>query len=537
MNKIKLLDCTLRDGGYVVDTIFGDFAIQGISKKLMDTKVDIIELGYVKNCVRKEGSTTFSCLEELIPLLPAHKIPQTEYAVMIEHNTLDLNKLISAQQSGIDIVRICFFKNQRFEVMDYAKKIIDKGYKVFLQPMDTLGYSDRELLELIEKSNQLKPAAFYIVDSYGSMYPQDLRRIYSLLNHNLGKETYIGLHSHNNLQLSFTLVQNLVELSLNERNIIVDASASGIGRGAGNANTELVIDYLNRKMNCNYDMNSMLDLLDTFILKIQQEHSWGYNIPHFISGMYSVHVNNISYLLNKHNLKAKDMRIIVESIDKTSEKRYDYEKLENSLVSYFSKEVDDSQTLEKLQSVFSNKNILLIAPGASVSRNIGKIQTYISENKPVVICINAIINQITPDFLFYSNIIRYEYSKEKYPEEFNKAEKILTSNIKTSAGCKENIVNYNLLLKRGWKYFDNSTIMCLRLLSKLDAENIAIAGFDGYKTDNNTENYVDNNILVNLTNEDKKLLNDELSDMLSDFINNHKNIAINFLTKTNLKLK
>ena len=174
-----------------------------------------------------------------------------------------------------------------------------------------------ELLELVELTNQLKPSAFYIVDSYGSMYCDDLQRIYSLLNHNLLEEICIGLHSHNNLQLSFMLIQELINLSLNKRNIIVDASASGIGRGAGNANTELVVDYLNRKMNKTYDINEILDILDSYILPIRQAHSWGYNIPHFISGMYSVHVNNISYLLNKHNLKAKDMRIIVESLIKT----------------------------------------------------------------------------------------------------------------------------------------------------------------------------------------------------------------------------
>lgn len=534
MNKIKLLDCTLRDGGYVVETIFGDYVIKGITQKLTDANVDIVEIGYVKNGARKDGSTTFSCMEEISAFLPVNKNENTQYAVMIEYNMFDLNKLITSKKSGIDIVRICFFKNDRFSVIDYAKKIMSKGYKVFLQPMDTLGYSDLELLELVELTNQLKPSAFYIVDSYGSMYCDDLQRIYSLLNHNLLEEICIGLHSHNNLQLSFMLIQELINLSLNKRNIIVDASASGIGRGAGNANTELVVDYLNRKMNKTYDINEILDILDSYILPIRQTHSWGYNIPHFISGMYSVHVNNISYLLNKHNLKAKDMRIIVESIDKNSEKRYDYDALENSLVSYFSKSIDDSIAMSELKNIFADRSILLVAPGKSVKEEYAKVKKVINAFNPVVVCINAVIPDIKPDFIFYSNILRYEYSKENFHNIFVNTNKIVTSNIKTEKDVNEFIVNYNLLIKRGWKYFDNSTIMCLRLLAKLGAEKIFIAGFDGYSSD--SSNYIDNNIVLNLSINDKKVLNKELSAMFNDFLKKHEDIELNIVTNTNLSL-
>lgn len=534
MNKIKLLDCTLRDGGYVVETIFGDYVIKGITQKLTDANVDIVEIGYVKNGIRKDGSTTFSCMEELREFLPVNKNENTQYAVMIEYNMFDLNKLITSKESGIDIVRICFFKNDRFAVIDYARKIMSKGFKVFLQPMDTLGYSDLELLELVELTNQLKPSAFYIVDSYGSMYCDDLQRIYSLLNHNLIEDICIGLHSHNNLQLSFMLIQELINLSLNKRNIIVDASASGIGRGAGNANTELVIDYLNRKMNKTYDINEILDILDSYILPIRQTHNWGYNIPHFISGMYSVHVNNISYLLNKHNLKAKDMRIIVESIDKNSEKRYDYDALENSLVNYFSKSIDDSIAMSELKKIFADRSILLVAPGKSVKEEYTKVKKLINEFNPIVVCVNAVIPDIKADFIFYSNILRYEYSKENFQNIFVNTNKIITSNIKTKKDVKEFIVNYNLLIKRGWKYFDNSTIMCLRLLAKLGVEKIFIAGFDGYSMDNS--NYIDNNIVLNLSIEDKKLLNKELSEMFNDFVKKHEDINLKIITSTNLRL-
>ena len=364
------------------------------------------------------------------------------------------------------------------------------------------------------------------------MYEDDLNRIYSLINHNLHKDIAIGLHSHNNLQLSFMLVQKIINLGMNKRDIIVDSSCLGIGRGAGNANTELVVDYLVRKINKNYDINEILDILDTYILKIKKNHEWGYSTPYFISGMYSVHVNNINYLLNKHNIKAKDMNFIISGINRNSEKRYDYEKLEANLVNYFSVNINDNPTIEELRNKFKNKEILLIAPGTSVSIQRDIIEKYISINKPVVISVNSILYGYNVDYLFYSNILRYEYSKENYSDIFERKPKILTSNVKTIASNNENIVNYNSFIKRGWKYFDNSTIMCLRMLAKLKVKDIAIAGFDGYNTcDEKCDDYVDKDILTNLSIEDKKLLNSELKEMLDDFVKSN-DINIKFITNS-----
>lgn len=531
--NIQVLDCTLRDGGYVVNTVFEDYVIKGITAKLTNAKIDIIEIGYVKDCIRKAGSTTFADLSEIKPYLPQTRSNDCKYAVMIEYNTFDLTKLISSAESGIDIIRVCFFKNDRFKVFDYIKKMINSGYEIFLQPMDTLSYSDFELLEMIELANKHKVQAMYIVDSYGSMYTDDVERLFSLINHNLDTKISLGLHSHNNLQLSFMLTQRIIELCQNKRNVIVDASCEGIGRGAGNTNTELVIDYLVRKKNKNYDMNEILDILDTYIHKIRKNHDWGYSTPYFISGMYSVHVNNINYLLNKHNLKAKDMRAIVSCIDKNSEKRYDYEKLEADLINYFSKEVNDTTDIEQLKDLFYNRKILLIAPGNSINKNINKIKNYIKEYNPIVIGINSINPEITVDYLFYSNILRYDYSAENYSQIFEKTKKIITSNVSTTKNTHEFIINYNTLIKRGWHYFDNSTIMCLRLLSKLSIKDIAIAGFDGYSLDNNeTCNYIDKNIIINLSTDDKRKLNNELSEMLKDYQKTNNDIKLSFITSS-----
>lgn len=526
MDSIKLLDCTLRDGGYVVNTIFGDFVIRGISKKLQEANIDIIELGYIKDCVYKEGSSTFSCFEDLKEILPKEKSIHTKYAVMIEYNTFNLDKLIPSKMSNIDIVRICYFKSDRYKVIEYAKKIKEYGYSIYLQPMNTLGYSDKEIIELIDIANELMPEALYIVDSYGSMYTDDLEHLFNLIHHNLNKQISIGLHSHNNLQLSYMLIQKIIDLSTNKRGVLIDSSVKGIGRGAGNACTELVVNFLNKTQCKNYNLDIILDIYDSYIYNIEKTCPWGYNIPHFISGIYNVHVNNIAYLLNKHNLKTKDIKYIISEIDNSSEKRYDYAKLEELVLSYVSKDVDDLENLNKLKSLISDRKILLMAPGKTIIKHKKQIEDFIKENNPVVIGINSIIPNFKYDFVFYSNKLRYEHSKEKYEKEFNIYNKILTSNIKINNTKKEFIVNYNGLVKRGWKYFDNSTIMCIRLLMKIGYNHLTITGFDGYNENNENNDYVDKDIVINLSKNEKKLINQEIKTMLEDI----NGLELNFLT-------
>lgn len=536
VSEVKVLDCTLRDGGYVVNTIFQDYVIKGIVQKLVNSNIDIIELGYLKDCTRALGSTTCNSLDEMSCFLPSKRNKNTKYAVMVEYNTLDLSKLTQKCNSEIDIIRICFFKKDRFEIFDYVKNIINKGFEVYLQPMDTINYNDSELLELVDITNKLGVSALYIVDSYGSMYEENLEHIYSILNHNLLNNISIGIHSHNNLQMSFMLVQNLIKISKGERNVIVDASCGGIGRGAGNACSELIVDYCNRKLKKDYNIDEILDILDSYISKIQKKHQWGYSTPYFISGKYSVHVNNISYLLSKHNLKAKDIKFVISQIDKDADKRYDYAELENIIVNYNSTKNRIVDNLDDLRNIFADSHILVCAPGKSILKESNKIQNYIVENDPIVVSVNAFIPNLKTDYIFYSNILRYEYSKEKYPEEFSNVQKILSSNIKQNSGQNEYIVDYYSLIKRGWKFFDNSTILCLRLLKNLGVKNISIAGFDGYLLDQNSGNYVDDEILFNLSERDKIQLNKDLSEMLKDFKTKNTDVHIQFITDSLLNI-
>lgn len=533
MNHIRLLDCTLRDGGYLVDTIFGDSVIKGIIKKLCMANVDIVEVGFLKDGIHKQGSSTFNRVEEIIKYLPEkNDMGNTSFVAMIDYGRYSIENLSYHDGKSIDAIRNCYFKKDMNNALKMAEEIMKKGYKVYIQPVDILGYSDIELLDLIEKVNKIKPYALSIVDTFGSMYKDDLQRIFSIIDYNLDKEIKIGFHSHNNLQLSFALSQEFAMMSLGKREVIIDVTINGMGRGAGNTNTELVMDFLNRKLGYHYDMSEMLDLIDAYMPKIMQQCSWGYSIPYFIAGMYSSHVHNINYLLDKHNIKSKDMRLIIEEINPQTRKRYDYDNLEQLYVDYFDKKVDDIEILQQLEEEFMDRKVLIIAPGRNSQIQKDKIIDFIEINNPVIICTNYINKSITPDYAFYSSKRRYEESLECDKDKFKRVSKILTSNIKIENSNNEKIVNFKSLTKVGWKYFDNSTVLLLRLLNKLKVKDIYIAGFDGFLKG---QNYSKSHEELESYDECEKYieLNKELKEMLVDFKNEISNdVNINFITES-----
>lgn len=532
MKHVQVLDCTLRDGGYLVETIFGDKVIRGMIDKLCKAEVDAIEVGFLKDVEHKEGSSTFKTVEQIAPYLLEKRNGKTSFIAMIDYGRYSIENLSDYDGSSVDTIRDCYFKKDMKEAIKFGKQIMDKGYKLYVQPVDILGYSDKELLELIEEVNKLKPYAFSMVDTFGSMYIDDLQRIFHIVDHNLDKDIKIGFHSHNNLQMSFALSQEFIKMSLGKRKVVVDGTIHGMGRGAGNTNTELLLDYLNRKLGYSYDMNEILDLIDAYMPKIKQQSNWGYSIPYFIAGMYSSHVHNVNYLLNKHNIKSKDMRLIIEEINPVKRKRYDYDNLENLYLNYFDHKIDDTKTLEKLESILDDKKVLIIAPGKTTETQKNDINKFIDENNPVTISVNHINTSFDCEYSFFSSKKRYEDSIYYYGSKFDEINKILTSNIKVEQDSKENIVNFKSIAKSGWKFFDNSTILLLRLLNKLNVKDIYIAGFDGYLTG---QNYSTEHEELETYEESERYqeLNREVREMLEDFKNHiSSNVNVNFITRS-----
>ncbi|MBQ6553758.1 MAG: hypothetical protein IJL89_00870 [Firmicutes bacterium] len=532
MGKIRLLDCTLRDGAYIVDSRFGTPAIRGIIDKLCDTGADIIECGWLKNNEHEEGTCFYHVPDDMLHYM-AKKNKNTTYTVMIDWDRYDLSYLPECDGRSVDAVRVVFPRGRHREGIEVGRQIAAKGYKVFFQAANTLSYSDEELIALAEDMNKIMPVAVSVVDTFGAMYEEDLDRILKILDEKLDKKIQLGFHSHNNQQLSFALTIHFINVLKNgERDIVVDSSLCGMGRGAGNATTELVVSYLNKKCGAHYDLDAVMDAIDIYMGYFKENFSWGYSTPYFIAGLYCCHVNNIAYLLKNHRTGAKDMRNIIESLSPADRQKYDYDLLEKKYLQNQNRYIDDAAAEKALKEAFEGRNILLVAPGKSAVSDMEKVKKYIADNDPVVIGVNAILQGYNYDFVFFVNPARYEYAQQAAGGDFDKFKKILLSNIKTEPLENEYIMGFNNAIKRGWEHFDNAAICCLRLMDHLGMEKVAIAGFDGFKTGYN-ESYADP--FLPTLNPGKKWeeLNNEILSMFTEFKRGAKHCrSVEFVTES-----
>lgn len=528
LNHAKLLDCTLRDGAYLIDKKFGDANIYGIIGGLLKARVDIIEIGFFQDDGFGEGKTVFLNSNEAKRFIPADK-QGTMFTALADYSRYNVKNLDICDGTSIDAVRECFFKKERYDAIEYCRVIKENGYKCFVQPVDILGYSDTELIDFINRVNEIEPYCFSIVDTFGSMYQEDLHRVFEIINHNLVSTCKIGFHSHNNMQLSNSLSQEFVRMTHGKREVIIDGTISGMGRGAGNTPTELIAQYMVSQLGYNYDIDALLDIIDDYMDNIRARCTWGYSTSFFVAGCYSAHVNNIMYLMKKNSIRSKDIRFILNKIGAISRKRYDYDMLEKTYMDYLSSDINDSNSIKRLGDAITNKNVLIMAPGASVTAESKKVKEYITDQNPVIISVNFVPDIVNVDYIYMSNTRRYNYWKNN--DIYNSKKRILTSNLKNHPDDENEIVfSFNKLIKCGWDHIDNSSLMLLRLLDNYSLEGIAIAGLDGYNYENQ-KNYADDELEIQNVREDPKALNEEIQSMIDDFrVTRKHNYWIDFIT-------
>ena len=530
--EIQLLDCTLRDGCYIVNSMFGSAAIRGMIEKLSEARVDIIECGWLKNSEHTEGSAFYHVPSDLEPYL-LHKDPNRVYVVMIDWDRYDLSYLPPCDGKSVDAVRVVFPHGRHREGIAVGNQIREKGYRVFYQAANTLAYSDEELIELADAMSQAAPECLSVVDTFGAMYEEDLERIVRILDAHLSPAVKLGFHSHNNQQLSFALTQHFVRLLANgSRGIVVDASLCGMGRGAGNTTTELAVSYLNRKQGCHYNLDAIMDAIDTYMVYFTERYKWGYNTSYFIAGLYCCHVNNLAYLLDQHRTGARDMRHIIASLPPADRLRYDYDLLESKYLENQRRYIDDSAACDALRAALQGRSIVLIAPGRQSVQCRDAVNAYIQAHDSIVIAVNALLPGFDYDYAFFVNPSRYDYASKAQPEIFASVKRVILSNINGSAAGDEYQIAYDHAVKPGWKYFDNAVICCLRLLEYLGASGAAIAGFDGFSEVYN-ESYADPMLPSLNIGSGWSALNDEIKAMFAAFKAEARSCReIGFLTKS-----
>lgn len=524
MKNVKVLDCTLRDGGRLIDCKFSDYEVSEICRRLAKSNIDVVEVGFIRDWRKVNyvgNSTFFTDPSQISKYLP--KNTNTTFVAFIDYGMCDFDRLPDYDGTSVTGFRVGFtrknFLQDREGVERVLKLVKDKGYKLFIQGVNTLGYSEDELKEVLKMINEVHPYSFGIVDTYGAMYPEDFERIFSLVDSNLDKDIALDFHAHNNRQMAFALSQQCIRACDGKRELIVDGTLNGMGKCAGNLNLELIVDYLNTH-GYNYDFDEILDMIDEFVRPIGEKCSWGYSVPALMGGIYKSHPNNIIYLFNKFRLESKDFKNIISMIDPELRQRYDYDNLEKLYYEYSNTKIDDDAAMAELSKRYAGKDVLLLSPGSSLNTYSDKIESYIEENKPEIITV-SFYREGCP--CFCGNKRRYDKILSDHDADF-----ILTSNVTTDTS-KGIIVNYNSLVDRRYVYFDNSVMMALNLLAKLKVRSIKLAGFDGYSKD--MKNFIDDSFNNDRQAAELDRINNGISTMVHDYEKRvGPQISVTFLT-------
>lgn len=482
MKSVQVLDCTLRDGGYCNECNFGFDNTKKIINSLLEANIDIIECGFFMDQIKYEPEyTRFASLKDVAKIIPKNRLGKT-FVVLTDYGTFDPKELPKYDGSSVDGLRVAFHKKDRFAGLEACKAVKDKGYKVFIQPMVSLSYSDDEFLELIHCVNDIEPYAFYIVDSFGVMKNKDLTRLFYLVEHNLKDPIRIGFHSHNNMQLAYSNAQNLVDKQT-DRKLIIDSSVYGMGRGAGNLNTELFVQYLNENIDEKYKLKPLLGIIDEILNDFYEQNHWGFSLPNYLSAKYNTHPNYAGYLDAKKTLTVESMDEIFSMMDDEKRINYDKKYIEKLYTYYMDEGQIQESHLCELKNRIAGKDVLIIAPGKSAYDERDKIVQCAQTKADVKISINFDYSGCETDYIFLSNLRRYRELDE------NKRFKcIITSNI-PSKDCYLQ-TKYSDLLNDIEAVRDNSGMMLIKYLFQLGARKIYISGIDGYSTDP-SQNFVD----------------------------------------------
>ena len=228
-----------------------------------------------------------------------------------------------------EVVRVIIRYSELKKSLDFCAALCEKGYKVFVQPMLTMRYTDDEIRQLIDAANTMNAYALYIVDSYGYMMPADIERLFQKYDDGLNTQVAIGFHAHNNMNLAFSNALSFIHRKT-DRRLIVDACALGMGQGAGNLQTEIIAAYLNKNFNKSYDYSAILDLCE-IIQKYCEDTLWGYSVTRLLPAIHKT-AYKYAVALRKHfGLTYREIDAVLRKMPEDLRHRYTVENTQKLL--------------------------------------------------------------------------------------------------------------------------------------------------------------------------------------------------------------
>lgn len=312
MDRIKLLDCTLRDGGYVNNWSFGNENIKYIANTIAKSGIEIVELGFIRDEDYNENRAVWNSFDKIDEYIPSDT--NALYAVMGEcFNQFPLNKIPDKDNTKVDIIRVICWSKLQTEAIEYCKHLVDKGYKVCIQPDRVNQYTIDEFKHVCEEYAKIEPYAIYVVDSNGFLSQREIMAYLKAADEVLPSNINLGYHGHNSLLQAEGAAELFVE-TIDKRGVFVDGSIYGIGRASGNLNIEIFARYLNKYFNKKYNISCFIEIFQNCVSKIYRDKSWGYSMESFLSSAYSCNPNYANILRNDYALNPCEIEQIISKL-------------------------------------------------------------------------------------------------------------------------------------------------------------------------------------------------------------------------------
>ena len=506
--NIKLLDCTLRDGGYYNNWDFSSGLIKDYLEAMVSIQADYVEIGFrlISNNDFKGGCafSTDSYIESLnIPHALKNKI-----GVMVNgsdilsqgnfksgiHEVLE-RLFTSKKQSPVSLVRIACHMHEFEYCLPAATWLKDRGYKVGFNLMQINTADDLEIAKLLKLANSYPIDVLYFADSMGSLNTQQITSTIQIFKSTWGGE--IGIHAHDSMG---NAVNNSMQ-AVNDGASWVDCTVTGMGRGPGNAQTEYLSIELDAHRNLNTNKTKLLKLIRNHFKLLKEQYGWGVNPYYYLAGKYSIHPTYIQKMITDTRYNEEDIVSVIHYLKEQGGGKFNPDVLETAR-HFYSGEAKGTWEPEK---IIKNNNVLIIGAGPSTIRHSNAIESYIRKHRPFVIALNA-QKSISEDLIntrAACHPVRILADCHEYlnlPQPLIVPASMLPNNVKQQLSQKE-LLDFDIAVdEKGFTFnASNCTLPNLLVLSYVlaiatsgKAKQILLAGFDGYGADDPRRKEIDN---------------------------------------------
>jgi 4-hydroxy 2-oxovalerate aldolase len=461
---MKILDCTIRDGGYYTNWDFDQDIVKTYLESFNHLPVEYLEVGYRSEAMEDYLGEYFYCPVETLQRLKS--ISQKKLVIILNEKDVraaDAESLLSPITGLVTMVRMAIDPKNFKRALSLAAEVKRLGFEVAFNVMYMSTWADeKEFLDLIPQVDKVADY-FYMVDSFGGVYPQDVKDTIALVRSKTNVK--LGFHGHNNLEMALANTLTAIDEGID----IVDATVTGMGRGAGNLKTELLLTVLNAKGLLDFPYNELSKTVDDFT-KLQQHYEWGANLPYMVSGANSLPQKQVMEWVSK---RYYSFNSIIRALNNQSQGKVDNTKLP---------ELDFGK--EKTYA-----GALIVGGGPSAVRHTQAIDRFLINNPNIIV-----IHASSKNALSFENVPNDQYFCLVGNEGHRLEEVFQGSNIKgkcilppypremgtyvpkslTENSFELESVEFTDL------YRDSHTALALQSILALKIEKVFMTGYDGY---------------------------------------------------------